>query len=192
MSSRLSTSLISSISPPDYETRLRILQLKAAENRLEVPLHILEFLADRLTRDIRQMESCLNNIGAKSGLLGLPIDLSLAKESICDLVTVQHEVRPEAIRDLICRYYQVSDEEIRSRSRKRGIVLPRNVGMFLCRQLTDMSLEEIGRLFGRNHSTVLYSIETISNRSQKDGQLQAQIEFLARQLKPSPERHALN
>jgi chromosomal replication initiator protein len=112
-----------------------------------------------------------------------PIDLRLAKESLADLVDDQAEApTAEAIRDLVCRQYQVSEEDLKSKSRRKNVVLPRNLGMYLCRKMTDMSLEDIGRVFSRNHSTVLYSINATEHRSRKDPKLKGQIEFLMHKL----------
>ena len=181
--SRLSSGLISTIEPPDFETRVQILKRKSEEYELSFSEEVLEFLAGRPTRDVRQMESSLFCLGAKSRLMGCPIDITLAKEVLEGLAEETNEINPAAVQELVCRYYQVSLEDFRSRSRRKNIVLSRNVGMYLCRKTTDLSLQAIGRAFGRNHSTVMYSINVIENRCRKDAKLKGQIEFLTCQLK---------
>lgn len=181
--SRLSNSLISTIKSPDYETRLRILRKKAKENGLNAPERVLEFLASRLTKDVRQMESCLLSLGAKSRLLSHPINMSLAEEALGDLVEEPDVFDPGIIQETVCRYYKITKEDIQSRSRRKTVVLPRNVGMYLCRKLTDLSLASIGKAFGRHHSTVQYSINVIENRSLTDPKLKNQVEFLAGRVK---------
>jgi len=183
--SRLNNTLISAIRPPDYETRLKILRQKARENDLVIPEPVLEFMAARLTKDVRRMESCLLSLGAKSKLLARPIDLALAEEALRDLGEEETpgEFNPELIQQTVCRYYQVSLDDLRSRSRRKNIVLTRNVGMYLCRRLTDLSLETIGKAFGRNHSTVLYSVNLIENRTRRDPKLRGQLDFLTEQVK---------
>jgi chromosomal replication initiator protein len=181
--SRLQSSLISSIDPPDYKTRMRILQMRAQEHGLAVDDQVFDFLAARLKRDIRQLESGLNGLMAKSQLLGRPLNLDLAQETLGDLVGPEDGCSAEAIQRMICRYFRLSVEDLKSKSRKKNIILPRNLGMYLCRQLTDLSLEAIGKWFGRNHSTVLYSVNLVESRQRRDPKLKAQVEFLVQQIK---------
>ncbi|MBF0530278.1 MAG: chromosomal replication initiator protein DnaA, partial [Deltaproteobacteria bacterium] len=184
--SRLSNSLISTIEAPGYETRLKILAQNVRENKLNVPDGVLEFLARRATKDVRHLESCLTSLAARSKLLDRPIDMDLAHEILGDLVeSTDSTVELEAIKKMICKYYQVSADDLLSRSRRRNVVLPRNIGMYLSRRLTELSLETIGHAFGRNHSTVMYAINLIEQRSRRDPKLQGQVDFLARQLNPS-------
>ena len=183
--SRLSNSLISTIEPPDYETRLRILESKALENGLALSDTVLEFMARQLRRDVRHMESCLNSLGAKCRLLKRSIDLDMARETLADLVQGNGACSAEAIREMVCHYFQVTLEELRSSSRRKNVVLPRNLGMYLCRKMTGLSLDSIGKVFGRNHSTVLYSVNLIENRSRRDPKLRNQVEFLADQVRRS-------
>ncbi|MFH1136830.1 MAG: chromosomal replication initiator protein DnaA [Pseudomonadota bacterium] len=180
--SRLNNSLISAIGAPDFETRRKIVERKAAEMSLNACPEVIEYISDRVRKDVRQMESCLNSLSAKSRLLGRPIDLRMARESLADLLEDSGACTLEDIQKLICRQYQLSLEDIKSASRKKNIVLPRNLGMYLCRSLTEMSLQEIGRGFGRNHSTVLYSVNNIDNQIKKDNKIKAQLEFLTERL----------
>ena len=167
--SRLNNSLISTIEAPDFKTRLKILEMRALEAGVKVNGSVIEFLASRLKRDIRQLESALNSLAAKSNLLRRDLDLDLARETLCDLIG-DEDLSPRAVQSLICRYFQVTLEDLKSKSRRKNVILPRNLGMYLCRKNTDMSLESIGKLFGRNHSTVLYSVNTIDNKKRRDPQ----------------------
>ena len=179
--SRLSSSLISTIEAPDYETRVRIIKQKADENGLSLRDDVLHYLAKGLTRDVRHIESCLISLSAKSRLLKRPLDLSLAVEVLGELVDGNDGAGVDRIQREVCRYYQVSMEDLKSRSRRKHHVLPRNVGMYLCRKLTDLSLESIGKAFGRNHSTVLYSVNLIENRTRRDHRLKHQVELISDQ-----------
>ena len=181
--SRLSTSLISNIDPPDYDTRMRILELRAREQNLVIKESVLDFMAQKLKKDVRQLESGLNSLSAKSKLLSRPIDFSLAEETLKDLVEEEHDCTPDSIQEVVCRYYHVSLDDLRSRSRRKNLVLCRNVAIYLCRKMTDLSLEAIGRLFGRNHSTVLYSINTLENICRKDPKIRGQVDLLTEQIK---------
>lgn len=179
-SSRLSNSLISAIDSPDYNTRFRILQQKARDNNLKAPDSVLDFLAKRITKDVRKMESCLNSLSAKCMLLNRSLDLALARETLGDLMEVEpSSCDIETIQEQVCRYYQVSLDDLRSRSRRKAIVHPRNVAIYLTRKFTDLSLESIGKLFDRNHSTVLYSLNTTETKIKRDTTLKNQIEFLS-------------
>jgi len=182
LASRLAGALISTIQPPDYDTRLRILERKAIEGGLAVADAVLEFVAQRATRDVRQLESCIFSVGARSRLLARPIDLVLAEEAIRDLVDDGGGADLEAVKGVVCRYYQVRPEDLASKSRHRSVVLPRQVAMYLARHLTDMSLAEIGRAFGRNHSTALCSVNAIESGQRKDPRLKGQVELLMREL----------
>ena len=181
-SSRISNSIISTIEPPDYATRLRILEYKAKEMGLKIGAVPMEFMAQRIKRDVRQMESCLNSLSAKSRLLSRSIDMSLIEETLADLIVDGSSCTPEAIRRLVCRQYNVTVDELLSKSRKKHLVLPRNLGMYLCRKMTTLSLEAIGELFGRNHSTVIYAVNLVENRSRRDTKLKAQLDFLVGQI----------
>lgn len=188
LSSRLSNSLISSITPPDYPTRLRIIERKALDLRLKMPDNVMEFMAQHLKKDIRQMESALNSVGVRSQLMKRDLNLELVKETLADLIESHYDgASPQAIRDLICRHYQVSVEELCSKSRRKNVVLPRNLGMYFCRKMTDLPLKEIGRLFGRNHSTVLYAVNLIENRCRRDVKLKGHVEFLSEKMKENLE-----
>lgn len=180
--SRLSNCLISTIEPPDYATRLRILERKARDYGLNVQREVLEFMAERLQRDVRQMESCLNSLGVKSRLMNRIVDLRLAEETMGDLVGLTRELTVDAVIKQVCRYYQISRDDLISRSRKKEHVLPRNVGIYLTRCLTDLSLQAIGKAFGRNHSTILHSVNLIEGKAKRDTKLKNQVDFLSKQV----------
>ncbi len=181
--SRLNSSLMSTIEPPDFETRLSILGRKAQDNGLVIANSVLDFLARRIIKDVRQMESCLLSLNAQSRLLSRPVDTALVEEVLGDLMEEPGGFTPKIIQELVCRYFQVTLDDLRSRSRRKTVVMTRNVGMYLCRHLTDLSLEAIGQAFDRNHSTVLYACNCIENRSRSDIKLKTQLEFLSSQLK---------
>jgi chromosomal replication initiator protein len=188
LASRLAGGLISTIEPPDFETRLRILEQRAEEYGLAVADAVLEFMATRVKSDVRKLESCLYSLGAKSKLMGRDIDLALAEEALQDLGDDDEPADMETVRNTVCRFYKVTPDDLRSRGRGRKLTLPRNVAMYLGRQMTDLSFEEIGQAFGRNHSTALYSVNQVEARLRRDPALKGQIDFLTDQLKGN--RHA--
>jgi chromosomal replication initiator protein len=182
LASRLNNGLISAIKPPDYGTRLRILETKARAQGLKIRDDVLAYLAQGLTQDVRQLECCLYSLGAKSKLLSRRIDMDMAEEVLEELVSDGEVLNPADILKAICKMYRVNVSTLRSRSRKKSVVLPRNMAMFLFRELTDLSLEAIGKQFDRNHSTVLYSINNLERTYERDPKLKGQIDLLKKQL----------
>jgi len=182
LTSRLTAGLVTTIADPDYETRVQILTQKASAAQVVLPTEVIHFLAERLRRDVRQMESALTCLKARADLLGARIDMDLAKEVVGALATSEGCVTPEAIIDLVCRYYRVSPEMVRSSSRKKAVAYPRNIYAYLCRHHSDETLAEIGKTIHRSHSTVLYAVELVASRMKTDRNLKHQIDFLATRI----------
>ncbi|MDR3038659.1 MAG: hypothetical protein LBV21_05160, partial [Candidatus Adiutrix sp.] len=187
--SRLLKALVSPIGPPDYETRLNILTRKARAGNLKVPRAVLEYLAERVTSDVRQLESCLISLRAKSKFLDRQVDLDMAREVLTYLFDGGADGEGAAggltllgIRALICRYFHLEAAEITSRGRSAPLTEARALGIYLARQLTARTLEEIGRTFGRTHSSALYACNRLEERLQKDPKLQGRLDFLRQQL----------
>jgi chromosomal replication initiator protein len=179
LTSRLTAGLVTTIADPDYETRVQILTRKAAACQLSVSQEVIHYLAERLRRDVRQMESALTCLKARAELLGARIDMDLAKEVAAALVSGEQSVTPATIIDMVCRYYRVEPEKISSPSRKKVYAYPRNIYAYLCRHYSDETLAEIGKTINRSHSTVLYSVEQVAHRMKTDRTLKHQIEFLS-------------
>jgi chromosomal replication initiator protein len=172
--SRLSCSLISNIDPPDFRTRVRILQKKAKHNGHKLPEDVIHYLAGELTEDVRQLESGLIGVTAKSSLLGTQIDLMLAESIVKNI--------KDAIKKLVCKYYSISIADIVSSSRKQSIVRPRQIAIYLSRRYTDSPLQTIGRSFNRYHATALHSIGAVERGLKENGPMQKQVEFLCSRL----------
>jgi len=186
LSSRFASGLLTAITTPEYDTRLRILGAKAEELDLQLREEVLEFLASELKRDVRQMESALKCLKARSDLMNVPIDMDLARDVLSCFVSAEKALTLDRILNLVCRYYKVEPEILRSRSRKRIHVYPRNVFVYLSRRHTDKTLDAIGGVINRTHSTVLYAAEMIEKRSKTDRKLRSQVEFLSRKLAEMP------
>ena len=176
--SRFASGLITPIDPPDYETRFRIISRKALEQGLNLNDEIIHFLASNITKDIRYMESVINCLRAKAELMKARIDLDLAKEIITHLVPKESTITLEDIMKLICRYYKLDPDTLRSKSRKKIHSIARNIYIYLARKYTNKSLTEIAKTINRTHSTVIYAIETIKNKIKKDMRIRNQIAFL--------------
>ncbi|NQT69875.1 MAG: chromosomal replication initiator protein DnaA [Desulfobacteraceae bacterium] len=182
LQSRLSSSLISNIEPPDFRTRIRILQKKALHNGYEMPEDVMQYLAGELTEDVRQLESGLIGVTAKSSLLGTPIDLALAESVVKNIVRQRKKITIDVIKKLVCKYYSISTDQIVSSSRKQFIVRPRQIAIYLSRMYTDAPLQAIGKSFNRYHATALHSINTVERAVKQNSPVQKQVEFLRLKL----------
>ena len=180
--SRLSGSLISSIDPPNFRTRVRILRKKALSNGYQMPDDVINYLAGELTEDIRQLSSGLNGVAAKSSLLGTPIDLNLTESVVKNIVRQRKKISIEVIKKLVCKYYNCSLKEIVSRSRKQCFVRPRQMAIYLSRRYTDAPLQSIGKAFNRYHATALHSIHSIERGLKENSSIQKQVEFFHQKL----------
>ncbi len=180
--SRLSCGLISKIDPPNFRMRVRILKQKAVGNGASVPDEVIHYLAGELTTDVRQLESGLIGVTAKSSLLGIPIDLDLAKSVVTDIVCKSKTITIDLIKKLICRNYKVSIQDLVSKSRKKHIVQPRQVAMYLSRKYTDQPLQNIGKSFNRYHATAMYAIGAIEKEIRTKGPIGEQVGYLQKKL----------
>ncbi len=176
--SRLSSSLVSRIDPPTFRTRVRILNAKAKAGGYAFPDEVVEYLASELTEDVRQLESGMNHVAAKSRLMGTPIDLGLAESVVQTIVSQRENITIDQLKKLVCKEFQVSAKDLVSRSRKHAIVRPRQIAMFLARRYTDSPLQMIGRSFNRYHATVLHSISAVEKEAKNKGTLYKQLQYL--------------
>lgn len=182
LSSRICSGLFTTISKPDFDTRVKILAKKASDENIVVSEEIIHLLASRLKRDVRQMESALKYIAAKSKLLKAKIDLDLAKDVVNCLVSEESSINLDDIKKLVSKYYKVDPEMLRSKSRKKVYSFPRNIYVFLCRKHTDETIENIAQTINRSHSTVLYASELVEHKMKTDQKMRRQIEFLSKKL----------
>jgi chromosomal replication initiator protein len=180
--SRLSGGLISGIDPPDFRTRVRILQKKALRNGYHLPEEIIHYLAGELSENVRQLESGLIGVTAKSALLGTPIDLNLATGVVKNIARQSKNITIETIKKLVCKQYNVTLKDIVSNSRKQAIVRPRQIAMYLARRYTDSPLQVIGKSFNRYHATALHSINTVERELKANIAFKRQVEYLSQKL----------
>lgn len=180
--SRFSCGLISNIDPPDFKTRVKILQKKTKLNGYKIPEEIIQYLAAELMEDVRQLESGLIGVTAKSSLLGAPIDLKLAESVVKNIVRQRKNITIDVIKKLVSKYYSISIDNIVSSSRKQSIVRPRQIAIYLSRKYTDSSLQAIGKSFNRYHATALHSISAVERGIKEKGPMQKQVEFLCQKL----------
>lgn len=184
--SRFQWGLVCDIQAPDFETRVAILTQKAQAMQLTLTPSMIEFLAQRVTRNVRRMEGALNRIAGCQKLLHMS-DLSLNKveEILYDIFQEElaSQVTIEDIQRLICDFYHITMADLLGKKRPAAIAFPRQVGMYLCRILTQSSLEEIGIAFGgRDHGTVIHACKTVENILQQEPTTQRTLQFLQQKL----------
>ncbi|HJR80883.1 MAG TPA: chromosomal replication initiator protein DnaA [Anaerolineales bacterium] len=174
--SRFEWGLTADIQPPDFETRLAILRSKAERTGRQIPGEILETIARRVQSNIRELEGALNRILAFADLSGTPLTSSLVELALADLLPQRSDVPPEKIIELVAREWHTTPEALVGRDRSQKIAQPRQVAMYLLRKETDASLPQIGELLGgRDHTTVMYAIEKISNEIETKTDLRKRV-----------------
>ncbi len=183
--SRLICGLLSEIDPPDFQTRVRILQKKAMENGYRIPHDVMEYLAGELSKNVRQLESGLIGVASKSTLLSAPISLNLAQSVVKTIVEEKKHLTIEAIQKVVSLNYSISIEDMVSKSRKKNIVRPRQIAIYLARKYTDKPLQAIGKDFNRKHATAMHSIATIERELKTDSQIKKQVDYLIQKLETS-------
>lgn len=180
--SRLACGLISNIEPPDYRLRLRILKQYAQANDWQIPAEVLEYLASELTNDVRQLKSGLVGVSARASLLGSPIDVALASGVVKNMINQSVQITIDAIKKIVCKYYNVTAKDLVSASRKQAIVRPRQIAIYLARHYTDEPLQAIGKSFNRYHATALHAIGTIEKGIRQGTPIQRHVEYLSQKL----------
>ena len=159
LKSRFEWGLIADISNPDYETRLAILRKKAQMDNINIDDEILSNIATKIDTNIRELEGALNKLIAKASLTNSPITLTMAERAINDIIAQQDKViSAEFIQDTVARYFNINAKDLRGSKRTNDIAFPRQIAMYLCRTVAQMSLPQIGKDFGkRDHTTVMHA-----------------------------------
>ena len=178
--SRLGWGMVADIHPADYELRLGILQSKAEHAPVQIADKVLEFMAHRIVSNVRELEGALNRILAHAMLVGREITIESAAELLADLLRASsRQVSVDAIQKRVAAHYDVRVSEMFSARRSRDIARPRQVAMYLAKNLTSLSYPDIGRQFGgRDHTTVMHAVKTIESLSKSDGQLAEDVQLL--------------
>jgi len=184
MRSRLGWGLVADIHPTTYELRLGILQAKAERSRAAVPPKVLEFLAHRITSNVRELEGALTRIYAHAQFVGRELTLETSQDVLHDLLRANdRRVTIDEIQKRVAEHYNIRLADMHSARRARAVARPRQVAMYLCKQLTPRSLPEIGRKFGgRDHTTVMHAVRKIEELRTSDRAMAEDIELLRRML----------
>lgn len=182
--SRFLSGLITDVQPPEIETRLAIIRKKAEGSNFSIPDNVFEFIAESVRDNIRELEGALTRVCAFSRLYGTPIDLSMAQEVLSDIISSQQgtEITVSSILSTTASTFGFSVEELKGVSRKRPLVIARQVAMYVVRELTDLSYPAIGRVFGdKDHTTVMHSVEKIETLMSHNRDIYNQVsEILSR------------
>ncbi len=184
MKSRLGWGLVADIHPTTYELRLGILQAKAEQLDTPIPQKVLEFLAHKITSNVRELEGALNRIGAYAKLVGRPVTLENTQDVLHDILRANdRKVTIEEIQKRVAEHFNIRLSEMYSARRARAVARPRQVAMYLSKQLTARSLPEIGRKFGgRDHTTVMHAVRKVDELRSLDSNFAEDIELLRRML----------
>jgi chromosomal replication initiator protein len=182
---RFSWGLTVSIDPPELEMRVAILLKKAAENKIQLSEEVAFFVAKQIRSNVRELEGALNRIVAMSNFTGREIDLSLAKESLKDLIAVRgRQISVENIQKTVADFYKIKIADIHSKKRSRNYSRPRQIAMSLTRELTNLSFPEIGEAFGgRHHTTIMHACDEIESLRLSDQAIGQDLGFLTQVLK---------
>lgn len=183
--SRFEWGLIADIAPPDLETRIAILRKKAQLENLDVPDDVMVFIADKVASNIRELEGAMNRVIAYSTLTENKINVDMAIEALKDMFNNSKAVviNSKTIQEAVSRYFHLKTDELKSKRRSRDVSFPRQIAMYLCREMTDMSLPKVGDEFGgRDHTTVIHACEKINQDMANSAELRRTIEDIKKNI----------
>jgi chromosomal replication initiator protein len=186
--SRFKMGLITEINPPELETRLAILRKKAEREPIAPPADVLEFIASNITNNIRELEGALIRVCAFASLTGNPLTVELAEGVLSDILTntQPRPITPALILEKTSEMFDFTIDEIRGQSRRRPLVTARQIGMYVMREMTDLSYPAIAREFGgRDHTTVIHAVEKISGLMKERRQIYDQVTELTQRIRNS-------
>jgi chromosomal replication initiator protein len=183
--SRFKWGITADIQEPDFETKLAIIHRKTQSDGIQIPREVAEYLAYSVDTNLRDMEGVLNSLMFHATLLKREIDLSLAKEVLKNIVKeIQTDVSVDFIQKTVAEYFKVDLESMKSKTKKREIVIPRQVSMYLCKRYTQLTLALIGENFGgRDHSTVIHALESVEDMMKADSNFRNSVEELSKKMK---------
>ncbi|EPH06237.1 chromosomal replication initiator protein DnaA [Propionibacterium sp. oral taxon 192 str. F0372] len=182
--SRFEWGLTTDMQLPSVETRLVILRRKVASDNLQVPDDVLEFIAATINTNIRELEGALLNVSAHASLDGRPVNMDVARAVMADVIstTKTTQVSPEQIIAATAEYFGITVEELTGTSRVKAIIIPRQIAMYLCRQLTDRSLPAISKPFNKDHTTVMHNVDKVAKLIAEDRSVYSQVNELTNRI----------
>lgn len=183
--SRFQWGLVADIQAPDLETRVAILSKKATAMALEIPQKVIEFVAERVSRNVRRLEGALTRVASYLSLNKGKLEVSMVEQLLQDILREEAkcQITTEGIQKKVCDYYHITESDLLSKKRPANIAFPRQVGMYLCRMLTKQSFQEIGERFGgRDHGTVIHACKAVEIMIEQDDSVKRNIDYLQSQL----------
>jgi len=184
LTTRFEWGLVADIQPPDFETRVAILKKKVATEKIEVADDVLYYIAEHIRANIRELEGALVRLIATASLTNEEITLEFAKHALSDIIKPSKEpITIKRIQKTVAEYFNISEKSLIEKRRSQNIALPRQIAMFLSRELTDASLPQIGKAFGgRDHTTVMHACNKIKEEMKKQDTMRALIEEIKKRL----------
>lgn len=186
--SRFEWGLIADISSPDYETRMAILRKKEEMDGYNIDDEIIKYIATNIKSNIRELEGALNRLNALAKLEKKEITIEFAEEALKDIISpdAKKEITPELIIDVVAEHFHISSADIKGSKRNSEIVVPRQIVMYLCRDMTDTALKAIGNILGkRDHSTIIHGADKITDEIKKNDTLRNTIDILKKKINPT-------
>ncbi len=186
--SRFEWGLITDIQIPDLETRIAILRKKAQTDNINIPYDVIDYIANYIDSNIRELEGALIRLVAFATVNKKPLNMATANEALKDILPPPRPkmITIETIQKTVCQYYNINMNELLSKKRHRQVVFPRQIAMYLCRNMTDASYPQIGDQFGgRDHTTVLHAHDKIEKQIEIDNELKLSVKELSRKIDPN-------
>ena len=184
--SRFGSGLIVDIRKPDFETRVAILKKKADEEFIDIPYDVMEYIAAHFDKSIRELEGALTRVFAQSKLLGYPISMDLAMNALGNLAQTQDTrvITPAIVMDVVAKKCGVTVDDLLSKKRNKEITVPRQIAIYICRELTELSTTNIGKEFGgRDHTTVMHSCDKVADQMKTEYSFKKKVEELIELVK---------
>ena len=180
---RFASGLIIDIQPPDYETRVAILNQRSKEKNTHFPKDVIEYIAGNISSNIRELEGAFNTVMAYAMLSG-EINLQIAKAALKDVISQnpKNKLDENAIIEIVCGFYNISMEDIKSKRRNKDIAYPRQIAMYLLRTVLSLTFEQIGKIFGNHYSTVIHGCDKIDKLRKEDSHTAGEIDKLLQSI----------
>ncbi len=186
--SRFEWGLMADIGVPDYETRMAILRKKAETDNFEINDEILNYIANNIKSNVRELEGALNKLLAYNNLVHIPITMDIAEKELANIITPDQprEITPQLIIEVVSEHYHISVDQMISRTRSSDVAKPRQIAMYLCKTMTESPLDTIGSLLGgRDHSTIIHGIKKITEEYDKNETTRNTIETIKKKINPN-------
>ena len=186
--SRFEWGLMADIGNPDYETRMAILRKKVEDENINLADEILNYIATNITTNVREIEGALNKLIAYSNIEHTEITMDIAQQELANIISPEkpREITPQLIIEVVADHYDLTIDQMTSKNRSKNIAEPRQIAMYLCKQLTDYPLDAIGQLLGgRDHSTIIYGANKVADDYKNNEELKKQIDAIKKKIDPN-------